>query len=92
MAEAIESRELEPLRLEQGWRRGALEGATIHALRVVDGGDRSAETADRDALHRMVREIVREELRSDLGRRMTSVIRKLVRDEVSRVFSRLARS
>ena len=89
MSEAVKTPEAEPLRLEAGWRiPEGRRGATVHALRVVPGESRRM-AADVDELRALVAEMVREELRSDLGRRMTGAIRRLVRDEVSRIFTRL---
>ncbi len=90
MSEAVKTPEAEPLRLDATWRvtedrRG---GATIHPLRVVAGEGRRAPV-EGDELRALVAEIVREELRSDLGRRMTGSIRRLVRDEVARIVARL---
>ena len=83
--------EPDPLRLDAAWRipdQGP--GATVHALRVVPGSGR-AELPEGEALRAMVAEIVRDELRSDLGRRMTGLIRRLVREEVARILARLGK-
>jgi hypothetical protein len=86
MSEALDA--TGTLRLVKAWRIPDPSGevATIQPMRVVAHDGR---TGDRDALRALVAEIVREELRSDLGRRMTGSIRRLVRDEVSRLFSGL---
>ena len=89
MSEALKTTGAQPLRLDAAWRVSDREhGATIHPLRVVSGEGRRG-AADTEELRALVAELVREELRSDLGRRMTGSIRRLVRDEVARVFARL---
>ena len=81
--------EPDTLKLDEAWRIQDREaGATVHALRVVPGSG-GAELPEGDALRAMVAEILRDELRSDLGRRMTGSIRRLVREEVARIFARL---
>ena len=90
MSEAVKTPEAGPLRLDAAWRisDGKSGGATIHPLRVVSGEGRRSPV-EGEELRALVAEIVREELRSDLGRRMTGSIRRLVRDEVARILSRL---
>lgn len=86
---AIESEA--PLRLDSAWQlRESDRSANIHTLRVIPGAPRH-DMMDHDALRVLVAEIVREELRSELGRRMTASIRRFVSDEVARIFARLAR-
>lgn len=89
MSEPAEVATPGPLRLQAAWRiHGRESGATIHPLRVVEGRGRQ-ELPDADALRAVVAEMVRDELRSELGRRMTGSIRRLVQDEVARIFKRL---
>lgn len=95
MTDVVRVLEAEPLRLDAAWRladagaRGG-EGATVHPLRVVTSEERGTSGTDREALRALVAEIVRDELRSELGHRMTRSIRRLVRDEVAHLFSRIA--
>lgn len=89
MTEAVVSGD-EPLRLDVHWRveERRSGGATVHPLRVVEGTSRPVGT-DIDQLRALVAEIVREEVRADLGRRMTGSIRGLVRDEVNCILAKL---
>ena len=90
MSEAVKTQESGPLRLNAAWRINESKsgGATVHPLRVVPGEGRRGRV-EGEELRALVAEIVREELRSDLGRRMTGSIRRLVREEVGRIFTRL---
>ena len=89
MSDTAKIVEPDTLKLDAAWRIPDREaGATIHPLHVVPGSGRP-EPPDGDALRALVAEIVREELRSDLGRRMTGSIRRLVREELARIFARL---
>lgn len=92
MSKAVKTSGAEPLRLDSAWRitENARSGATVHPLHVVSGGARRG-LVEGDELRALVAEIVRDELRSDLGRRMTGLIRQLVRSEVAQVFARLGR-
>lgn len=90
MSNAAETAEPATLRLDPAWRIPDRDvGAKVRPLRVVPGSGR--QQVPDDALRALVAAVVREELRSDLGRRMTGAIRKLVREEVVRIFATLSR-
>lgn len=89
MSDAAKAQEQAPLVLSPVWRVPSEQGATIHPLRLVRPEAALPALREDPEFRAMVAEIVREELRSDLGRRMTRSIRGLVRDEVGRIFSRL---
>lgn len=92
MSEALKSVESAPLRLDPRWRvTDREEGAKVHALRVVTANARPAAKIPDDELRALVADVLRTELRSDLGRRMTGSIRQLVREEVARVLSSLGK-
>jgi hypothetical protein len=78
------------LELSSAWRLPDRdEGATVHELRVVQGSRSAACAPERDELRALIADVVRQELRSELGRQMTRSIRSLVREEVARIFARL---
>ena len=89
MSEALEQYHEEPLKLSSDWRLPDGDGgATIHPLRVISGSGRGSELRDREAMRALIAEVVREELRADLGRRVTQIVKDLVRREVARLLSR----
>ena len=90
MSEAMRATEIAPLKLEAAWRRPEHEAANVRSLRVVSAAAKAPAHRDRDELRSLVAEVLREELRSELGRRMTVSIRRLVQDEVARFFARVA--
>lgn len=92
MSEALKSVESAPLRLDPRWRvTDRDDGPKVHALRVVSAGARPAAKIPDEELRALVADVVRAELRSDLGRRMTGSIRQLVREEVARILSPLTK-
>lgn len=86
---AAEGRELPPLVLggETAATRLDHEAAPDEARLEREELAPAAAGLDELALREMVAEIVREELRGELGERMTSNIRKLVRREILRAQS-----
>ena len=81
-----------PLRLEEHARTGSFPQPELHDEDDLDtpgGFDIGADERlpDEDALRDLVAEIVRAELQSDLGQRVTRNIRKLVRREIRRALA-----
>lgn len=92
MPEAAKSLDAVPLRLDANWRvrERSEQGAKVHPLRVISGDARSSDL-DPAAFRQMVAEIIRDELRGEVGNRMTAAMRRLVRDEVAGIFAGLGR-
>lgn len=86
---AAEGRDLPPLVLggETAATRPQHEAAHDEAHPEFEELSPAAAGLDELALREMVAELVREELRGELGERMTSNIRKLVRREILRAQS-----
>jgi hypothetical protein len=67
--------------------RGAAEPTDTASPSLFDKDGNPLTVLDEDALHDIVRQLIREELQGALGERITRNVRKLVRAEINRALT-----